>query len=90
MNAASTERLRTREEYLELSEEQRHLVSQLYQSRLTRLLETEPTEPSDDDDLTKVEQERLRSRAVLNAVRTLTALGEGATASTLLRQASRR
>jgi hypothetical protein len=63
---------------------QREAVLRVYRARLAHLL---AMTPGDSPDLAADEQRRLRSRAVLTTVRALTAFGEGALASDLLRQA---
>lgn len=71
-------------EYLGLTAEQHGALVELYRARLCRLLHT-PVEGSAE--LARQEQVCLRSRGLLNAVRTLTWLGEGEAASALLRAA---
>jgi hypothetical protein len=73
--------------YLTVMDERGPMVTRLYVHRLRRLLEVEPAA---SEELTSQEQRRLRSRAVLLTVRTLTAMGEGPAASKLLRKARRR
>jgi hypothetical protein len=86
MSATATDRWIVDDAYLAEMDERRPQLTELYVQRLTRLLET-PV--SDDYDLSSIEQRRLRSRAVLHTVRTLTAMGQGEAASALLRQARR-
>jgi hypothetical protein len=62
------------------------LVVQFYLDRLTRLLRLDV---ADTPDLSSEEQQRLRTRAAIGAIETLTALGAGREASDLLRAARR-
>lgn len=58
----------------------------LYRQRLAHLLQLQLT---DDATLSHAEQRQLLSRSVMTTIETLTELGDGATASRFLRQASR-
>lgn len=71
-------------EYLGLTAEQHGTLVELYRARLCRLLHTSVDGSAE---LARQEQVCLRSRGLLNAVRTLTWLGEGEAASALLRAA---
>lgn len=87
MSATTSSSATVESNNLAVMDERGPLVTRLYLHRLSRLLEAEPTA---SDELTSQEQRRLRSRAVLFTVRTLTAMGEGPAASKLLRKARRR
>lgn len=79
---------RDREENLLVALDSREAITAgLYQERLRRLLSAETT---GNGLLTATELQRLRTIALISTMQSLTALGEGASASQLLRQASRR
>ena len=83
MNTATSDRATIANEYA-LPDALRLQLTEIYLSRLERLLDPEI---APDTELTPDEQRHLRNRAVLSAVRTITLLGEGPSASTLLRRA---
>lgn len=84
MNSTIIERSTIDERDLPEDPALRAAVLRVYQARLAHLL---AMRPADHLFLSDDEQRRLRNRAVLTTVRVLTALGEGAVASDLLRRA---
>jgi hypothetical protein len=87
MMDATVEKMTTQEHYLAVDGARRAPLVALYQRRLAYLL---GAETADQGDLTAEERRLLRTQAVLRTVHTLTAMGEGTTASELLRQGGRR